>query len=58
VISFSSNWPLAGRRRAGQTEHDVIERLQSPLIVTGACVDFATVYVDIIARYGEPRHSH
>jgi hypothetical protein len=23
-----------------------------------ACVDFATGYVDIIARYGEPRHSH
>ena len=33
VISFSSNWPLAGRRRAGQTEYEVIERLQSPLIV-------------------------
>jgi dihydroxy-acid dehydratase len=38
-------WQELYRKTVGQLE-------------TGACVDFATGYVDIIARYGEPRHSH
>ena len=25
---------------------------------TGACIELATRYVDIIARHGNPRHSH
>ena len=25
---------------------------------SGACIELATHYVDIIARHGEPRHSH
>jgi hypothetical protein len=25
---------------------------------TGACVELATRYIDIIARHGNPRHSH
>nr|WP_312017194.1 IlvD/Edd family dehydratase [Bradyrhizobium jicamae] len=38
-------WQELYRRTVGQLE-------------TGACADFATDYIDIIARHGEPRHSH
>jgi dihydroxy-acid dehydratase len=38
-------WQELYRRTVGQLE-------------TGACADFATHYVDIITRHGEPRHSH
>jgi dihydroxy-acid dehydratase len=25
---------------------------------TGACMELATKYIDIVARHGSPRHSH
>jgi dihydroxy-acid dehydratase len=41
-----------------QTPWQEIYRQTVSQLETGACVDLATRYVDVIARYGEPRHSH
>ena len=41
-----------------QTPWQEIYRRTVGQLDTGACVDLATGFVNVIARYGEPRHSH
>jgi dihydroxyacid dehydratase/phosphogluconate dehydratase len=41
-----------------QTPWQELYRQTVGQLETGACADFATYYVDISARYGEPHHSH
>ena len=64
-ILISSDEMEARRRAAGafpipqsQTPWQEIYRRTVGQLDTGACVDLGTDFVNVIARYGEPRHSH